>query len=461
MVKHMQLTKFMTITKKTLLVALGVVFIFGMLLKSAFGASVVDYDISTFQQPIADTFTNSNYRYYVFYGVRSDWQSDYSFFTGNLTSLKLKLKSSNASLFQAQLQIKHWCNGSYDGCADIVKTSNLLPVADGGFDNYADYDFNFGETYNLGDLVSPVFILFITGFNANASGHDYEDIYLLHYADLANFTMAGTTANAPKTTTPAWYYEGFLNCYGGSGCNSVGSPYFIFNPVINPDISAFNLVIASDNTATITGTLSNYAGYIGVYVSIFDTQTMALVDANNVFCAHITGAFNCHLNALPAGEYTIKFTAVKAQQPLEFVDCATTFNFVLANPIPPSVTNPDDTQTPAGEYTAPVNPEQYRLLNSDWTTGTALYTTITNAIYPVVNAIGQWSYSFNGRFLTYDAINDGQAIGNGIATISAYASNLNGFFGNLPIVQALFVFLIFNLALAVLASIRFIIKLIK
>lgn len=452
-VKHMQLTQIMTITKKTITFALAVVFILGLMAKVAFGATYVlpvsQLDFSEFEPTCPSS--NSPYLQYNFGQIEAhevNLSGDFRYFTiwlKDLPSNAYKVDSLSGSS-------SYNLTGNYPNTPIYTTTGQMLTSGDLNNTNCRPYTVDFGDLiFNNGSMS------LLLGVFDNANQR------------IGGYTVCGTH-NRPANL--GYMYQNYY--YLSSGvCNS-GSNYFDWvqwqyqffpafaTELVLPlaDISDVNITVAGDKTAKLTGNVSNYTGYNVVYVDIYDTATNTLVDGANAFGILNVGAFNLQLGALPAGAYTAHFTLTQLMS-TTFLSLATTYDFVLSNPIPPSVSNPTGGQTPASIYATPVNPEDYRLINSDWTTGTALYTTITNAIYPVINAVGQWSQTFNGRFLTADAITSGQAIGGGISTITAYASNLNGFFGNLPIVQALFVFLVFNLALAVLASIRFIIKLIK
>jgi hypothetical protein len=264
----------------------------------------------------------------------------------------------------------------------------------------------------------------------------------------------------------SYYYispPSFTPPYNNSDTNL--RPYFILDniaPVIAPDATDLAITINSDKIATITGLILNNAviPYPYIYLNLYNwsNEPVELGNASGNVNGS-TNLFSITLGAVPAGNYRAKFQL--AYEHIITDELATSYDFVLSEAVPPNTLNSAGTPIPAGEYKATGSPSTFYITHSTYTTPTGLYTNVTEAIYPVLNSIGNWSISFNSKFDLANALVKGNGIGTGIATVFTYGNNINSFFGNVPVVEALGIYIIFQLALAMLASIRFIIKLIK
>lgn len=451
--KHMQLTRIMIITKRTITFALAVVFILGLTAKIAFGATFV-LPVSQLDASASVATCASGYSPFQNFSF-NDVESHEVRLSGTLRYFTIWLKNIEST--SKKIQIFN-CDYKLAGAYPNTPCPNFsINLGEGDYnkDICTPYTLDFGSEY-IFDNGSLNFGYTLIKADGNRDG---------------GYSMCGTFT---RPVDMGYRYQNYLLVKNG-GCTGESNylpyntqdafyPAYATEEVLPaPNVNDVSIIVNDNNTVKLLGTTSNAIGYLGLAVDIYDLND-TLISANNSFVALNEligdGSFILHLTELTGGSYRARFRFLTSNIMIQ-VEASTVYDFVLSNPIPAFVVNPDNTITPVGIITNPKNPRDWYLLNSDYTTPTALFTTITDAIYPVLNAIGQWSISFNGRFLTVDAIADGQTIGNGIATVSAYASNLNGFFGDLPIAQALAVFLIFNLALAVLASIRFIIKLIK
>jgi len=204
----------------------------------------------------------------------------------------------------------------------------------------------------------------------------------------------------------------------------------------------------------ITGSVQNQGDWSVVVAHLFDSTTNADVYSYGDFIGTL-GAFSFPLSGIPAGTYDLKFQLANLPVYSEWIDPGIQIT-ILSN-IPPEIGG-----EPATPGIGVIDPATWICEHSAYgCTATAFYTTITGTIAPLLGALGNWGQSFQEKFSQADAVANGTNIGNSLALVRVYSTNINSLFNNFPVSQAIMVLLVWYLALAVLTAIRFIVKLIK
>jgi len=98
---------------------------------------------------------------------------------------------------------------------------------------------------------------------------------------------------------------------------------------------------------------------------------------------------------------------------------------------------------------------------SNYATPTSLYINLTNTIKPIILMIGENLTFFTSKFNQDTAKETGQRVGLAILNVRSYANNLNSFFGDLPVSEVLFFYLVILIVVAVFRFIKNLINLIK
>jgi hypothetical protein len=434
-------------------VLIGAIVILGITIKFAFGATNV--------LPFAQLGTNDSsalyYDYYPFYRYFFGsyyGQGDYSNFqvSGDLRYVTIAVNNLTDNLNQFELSgyynLTGIAGGSGSGSfpnvivstADIPKNSSLI--------SYVTFDL--GTTYHFSN---GGFDILIGNYHSVGSGLK------------ASFDLVGNISATNNFQSIEYRLSNGVGVYA-LPLDANNKPFFYFSDIelsLPPNVKNLDITIDSNFTAKISGTTTDSVGYLGLAVDIYDLNDNIL-SPNNSFVALnelVTDAdFILHLSDLSAGSYRARFRFLTSNIMIQST-AVTFYDFVLAEPIPPFIVNPDNTVTPTAPNYSLTNPDEFYLANSNYTNSTALYSNITTAIFPVLSSANNWSSSFSERFDSDEAVNSGTLIGDGVSNVISYSNSLNGFFGNLPITQTLFIFIIINLALAVLSSIRFIVKLVK
>jgi len=105
-------------------------------------------------------------------------------------------------------------------------------------------------------------------------------------------------------------------------------------------------------------------------------------------------------------------------------------------------------EIPPRTYTG-TDPEIYYTNNSEYSTSTPLYTSLSGSIAPMIESIGQNLQFFSYKFPISNAHLLGSNLGSAIQDVNGYVTNINQLFGTLPIVQ----FLSFYLTVLILVSV--------
>ena len=135
------------------------------------------------------------------------------------------------------------------------------------------------------------------------------------------------------------------------------------------------------------------------------------------------------------------------------------YTIKIANFIPPELpTGEMPPNIPVFDY---VSCSDYYLANSDYATASAMFVNLCNAVSPLIDNLGNNLVSFADNFSSGEATANASTTANAIVLARGYVSNLNSFFNNLPVAQALGVYIIMFLAVALFRLARSIISLFK
>jgi len=164
--------------------------------------------------------------------------------------------------------------------------------------------------------------------------------------------------------------------------------------------------------------------------------------------------FTILANGFPTGTYDLKLQLTDSDGFAHAIDPGIQISVIVNIPY-------EIDGEPENPLVVSVDPEAYYLAHSSYSQATALYSTITNAIGPLIVSVGNWTQSFSQHFAQTDAVANGTSMGNAVALVKVYSTNINSLFNNFPVSQAIVILVVWYLALAVLTAIRFIVKLIK
>ena len=187
------------------------------------------------------------------------------------------------------------------------------------------------------------------------------------------------------------------------------------------------------------------------YYSVYDFYSQNLVDGYQGFYKLISG--------LPDNTYTMQLRACKRATG----DCSyaldTKTNLVIKNLTP---TLPDEDLGPSEVPPAIPTYYDYHALHSSYGTSTSDFAlNMGEAIYTPLNYMAVITGGIKAKFPTASAVETGQLYGLAILTARSYITNLNSFFGDLPVGQALVLFLLFLFALGIYKIVLSVIHLFK
>lgn len=290
----------------------------------------------------------------------------------------------------------------------------------------------------------------------------------------------------PATYTAGNTYDKILykasNCSGLKSTEVYNSSYYLYFitagfPVFNPswfdtehyyfsEFPTLDIYYPQPN-AEISGAFDMTGLYTLPAGSPYDTL-LAMVNQPGISDATYYGFFQMNLPpdwwdvvirvaGVPAGEYEIFFAFMDYDNPddVYISPVSIPITIVVGSPsefepgeIPPSIFNILD---PVSYYTA----------NSNYASSTLVFDNLSGAIKPVVLKIGDYLTFFSSKFDPETAKETGEAMAGGVLIVRAYADNLNTFFGDLPISQALFFYLLLLVVVAVFRIVKNLINLIK
>lgn len=171
--------------------------------------------------------------------------------------------------------------------------------------------------------------------------------------------------------------------------------------------------------------------------------------------------FSVEVSGIPAGLYGIYTTFFNDTDNTQYnINPNITFN--LVNDIPAEIpAYGQNSPLPIPEYFTPQNPDDWYVEHSSFATPTAIFTSFSNSIAPVIQSVSENLYFFSSKFTSTNAKNTGEQLGNAITLARSYLEVLNGFFNNLPVGQFLLFYLIALIVIIVFRIIRNLINLIK
>jgi len=219
--------------------------------------------------------------------------------------------------------------------------------------------------------------------------------------------------------------------------------------------------------AEISGAFYITGSYTIPAESGFDTL-LAMVNEPGIYGATYYGFFqmdlappgddvNIRVAGVPAGEYEIFFAF------MEYADDSNIYISPVSIPITILVGSPSEFEP--GETPPPIfnilDPDSYYTANSNYASSTLVFDNLSGAVKPLVLKIGDYLTFFSSKFDDEIAKETGEEMASGVLIVRAYADNLNTFFGDLPISQALFFYLLLLVVVAVFRIVRNLINLIK
>lgn len=259
--------------------------------------------------------------------------------------------------------------------------------------------------------------------------------------------------------------------------NTVGSPWPMYSdtqkyyfteyptltityPVNNAEIAG-NFYITGSFTQPTTPTYAHWLQAIATPAGVLSEYPNAFYWPTN---DATSSPFEIWISSLSAGYYDF-YIYMKDIVGNFYPDGVSTWkvsNIHIVNDLPFSL--PPYAEQPP--YTAPpifetLNPITYYTANSGYATSTALYTTFTDILAPVLLTLGQNLMAYSSNFTPTNASSTGNQIGESIVLIRSYLSNINSFFNNFPVSQFLVLYLIVLLLVVVMRLIKGLIHLFK
>jgi len=133
-------------------------------------------------------------------------------------------------------------------------------------------------------------------------------------------------------------------------------------------------------------------------------------------------------------------------------------NISILSSIPPELPETGET---APEFFLPIDADQFYIDFSNYSTPTALFINLKNAIQPIFTTIGSNLTFFTSKFDPNMAKETGEKTGQAILLVRTYSSNLNTFFNDLPVSEFLLFYLTLLIVVIVFRIIKNLINLIK
>lgn len=431
----------------TIVLAIGMFLLLGT--KQALAVSDVGFSVVGLKQLIADTFsTGTGSSLVQKIGISSDYQDDVSHANaGVLLSFDVMLKAQPGTTFFMGLV------GLYGGETFFT---NMQPVVSGGYDNFSVYRFTLATGLDFAVLPNRGFRIQVLGFPGtmpnNCQWVNWWDCGIT--SSPTPLIFAGSANDVFFTTSP----------HSGNVDNTEESPvvdaYFVLNTLYTPPPPPTCFTTNPVDMQTITGAFNitgecNDFGVNGLlFANLVDQATGSVVFTNVDFIFAGTPFSIPVENGVPVGDYELQFVVRTADQIDHNVDPGVVIYVVVE--LPPGIGGEPGTIIGAG-----IDPGDYYPGHSNYTTPTAFYTSITGTIAPLLGSLNNWGQSFMDKFSQTDAVANGSNIGNSLAIVRVYSSNINSLFNDFPVAQAIGILVVWYLALAILTSIRFIIKLIK
>ena len=168
-----------------------------------------------------------------------------------------------------------------------------------------------------------------------------------------------------------------------------------------------------------------------------------------------TGTTTIAVSSLPAGNYRcVRCYFINETTGQISDEVCTGYNLVVNVGIP---------FEPAPEFSYPFAnwPDYYASATDKWATSTGLFSSLANAISPLINWVGNLSVSFHNILSTTTAASYGTQFGSAIPVMRGYLVVINNFFNGLPISEIFMFFIVVALMILIYKIIHSFISLIK
>lgn len=163
------------------------------------------------------------------------------------------------------------------------------------------------------------------------------------------------------------------------------------------------------------------------------------------------GDIDIKVSGVPAGDYNLYFLFVSEDETTAYNPMKGGISIKIADDIPYQL--PITGETPPQHFSLYSAGHIYTEY-SNYATPTAMFSTLTGAIEPIITTLGDNLTFFTSQFSQSKAKQTGESIGQAILIVRAYANNLNSFFNDLPIAQVLFFYILLLIVVVVFRIIR-------
>lgn len=168
-----------------------------------------------------------------------------------------------------------------------------------------------------------------------------------------------------------------------------------------------------------------------------------------------SGTINIWVNALPKGLYDFEIYMLDYEN--NYITFPTwnvsDINIVEDLPFGLPPYGEGEPYYPPAVYN-PLEPTTYYQENSTYATSTALYSTLTGVLAPMLLGIGNNLTQYSANFTPSNASSTGNQLGQSVVLLRSYLSNLNSFFNGFPVSQFLILYLIALLLAIVLRLVK-------
>jgi len=197
------------------------------------------------------------------------------------------------------------------------------------------------------------------------------------------------------------------------------------NPTLTIDFPNENQQISQ--AFNIHGSYYAPAGFTNLDIFVFrtyETASSTISYLHNQYYLDITEGqhnFSKLISDLPIGDYYLQFKFYNFNTREDFWS-SKIINFRVLQDIP--LVLGETSPQPIPPSYIQVDPEVWYSQNSSYATPTALFTSFSNSIAPVIASIGNYIYNFNSRFTASNAQETGEKLGNSIVLARSYLTNL-------------------------------------
>lgn len=170
-----------------------------------------------------------------------------------------------------------------------------------------------------------------------------------------------------------------------------------------------------------------------------------------------SGSVNIRVSGLPVRSYVLGYSFINTSDENDYYMVLEWYDIHILESIPPEL---PDGETPPLVFDI-LGPASYYTAHSSYASSTLLFDNLGDALEPIILTIGSNLTFFSSKFEQSKAQETGESIAGGVLVVRTYANNLNTFFSDLPIAQALFLYLLLLVVVAVFRIAKNLINLIK